>query len=299
MNPSRGADVVLSVIILNYNSGSMLVDCLDSLLSQTYDFALEVIIPDNGSSDDSLERARRKWGEQIRIRLNSKNGGFAWGNNQAIPEARGRYIAVLNPDTIIRQGAFQQLVAFMDEHPRAGFCGPKVLNKDGTFQLSAKRSIPTPFDAICRALLLSKLFPKSRLFARYNITYLDPDEMRIVDASTGCCMVARREMLDEIGLLDEGYFIYCEDVDWFLRAKKAGWEVWYVASAVIEHHHAHTASFRKQQAVIDFHQSMIRFHRKHFAADYPAIVNALIYAGVWLRMRLMILYRSLLGGWDR
>jgi GT2 family glycosyltransferase len=298
MTESTASEVTLSIIILNYNSGNMLVDCLDSIFADEYPFPIEVIVPDNASTDNSLRHAEEKWGHRIRVRDNGRNGGFAWGNNLAIREARGKYICALNPDTIIHQGAFPTLVAFMEEHPKVGFCGPKVLNKDGTFQLSAKRSIPTPFDAISRALLLSRLFPQSRTLARYNTTYFDPDETRIVDASTGCCMLARKEMLDEIGLLDESYFIYCEDVDWFLRAKRAGWEVWYIASAVIEHHHAYTAAFRKKQAVIDFHASMLHFYRKHYAADYPGWFNVLIYTGVWARKHLLITYRSLVGNWD-
>lgn len=291
--------ILLSIVILNHNSGTMLRDCLDSLFAEEYPFRIEVLIPDNASTDDSLTLAQSKWGKRIRVIHNGRNGGFAWGNNLAIREAKGKYVCALNPDTIIHAGAFPTLIRFMEEHPRAGFVGPKVLNRDGTFQLSAKRMVPTPFDAISRALLLSKLFPSSPTFARYNITHLSPDETRQVDASTGCCMLARSEMLTEIGLLDEGYFIYCEDVDWFVRAKNAGWEVWYVADAVIEHHHAHTAAFRRKQAVIDFHQSMLRFYRKHYAEKYPAFFNGFIYAGVKARMYLMIGKKTLLGGWDK
>lgn len=287
--------VKLSVIILNHNSGRMLVDCLDSLFADDLPVPHEVIVPDNASTDDSLRLAEAKWGTRIQLLHNGANRGFSWGNNLGIRAASGELICLLNPDTIIHRGAFRELVAFMDAHPRTACIGPKVLNSDGSFQLSAKRSIPSPFDAISRALGLSKLFPNSPRFARYNVTYLDPDTTNQVDASTGCCMLLRREALEAIGPLDDGYFIYCEDVDWFLRAKRAGWQVWYVASAVIEHHHAYSEKFRKRRAVTDFHHSMIRFHRKHFAQDYPTVVNWLIYAGVLTRMQLMIAYKSLKG----
>jgi GT2 family glycosyltransferase len=287
------APVRLSIIILNHNSGTMLRDCLDSLFADELPADTEVIVPDNASTDASLGLAVRKWGSRIRVIHNGDNRGFAWGNNRGLEVSSGEYVCLLNPDTIIRRGAFGDLVSFMDSHPRAGIVGPKVLNKDGSFQLSAKRSIPSPFDAISRALLLSKLFPRSRRFARYNVTYLDPDTTQKVDACTGCCMLARRKMIDSIGSLDEGYFIYCEDVDWFVRAKKAGWEVWYVASAVIEHHHAYSESFRRYAAVRNFHDSMIRFHRKHFAADYPALFNAGIYAAVRARMFLIMGLKTL------
>lgn len=287
--------IKLSIVILNHNSGRMLVDCLDSLFADELPFTHEVIVPDNASSDDSLVQASKKWGERIRVLHNGDNRGFSWGNNRGVAVARGEYLCLLNPDTIIHRGAFPTLVEFMDAHPRAGCIGPKVLNSDGTFQLSAKRSIPSPFDAISRALLLSRIFPNSKRFARYNITFLDPDTTQQVDASTGCCMLMRREALDQVGLLDEGYFIYCEDVDWFLRAKHSGWEVWYVASAVIEHHHAYSERFRKRRAVQDFHRSMIRFYRKHYAERYPSVFNGFIYAAVLARMQLMIAYKSLRG----
>jgi GT2 family glycosyltransferase len=285
----------LSVIILNHNSGSMLVDCLDSLFADPVNFLMEVIVPDNASTDDSVDRAVANWGGRIRVLHNGGNHGFAWGNNRGIAEAGGEFVCLLNPDTIMHRGAFQTLVDFMRHHPRCGFAGPKVLNRDGSFQLSAKRSIPSPFDAISRAVGLSKLFPHSHRLARYNVTYLDPDETQPVDACTGCCMLARRAMLDEIGLLDEGYFIYCEDVDWFIRAKQAGWEVWYVAGAVIEHHHAYSTAFRKKAAVVDFHNSMTRLYRKHYAAHYPVLFNTFIYSAVWARMHLMVGYKSLRG----
>lgn len=287
----------LSVVILNHNSGSMLVECLDTLFADDLPEEVEVIVPDNASSDDSLERAERKWGPRIRVLHNGGNRGFSWGNNKGLAVASGEYVCLLNPDTLIRRGTFRTLLAFMRAHPRAACCGPKVLNRDGTFQLSAKRSIPSPFDAISRALLLSRLFPRSPRFARYNVTYLDPDATRQVDASTGCCMLVRRAALEQVGPFDEEYFIYCEDVDWFLRAQQAGWEVWYVAEAVIEHHHAYSARFRKRKAVEDFHHSMIRFYRKHYAARYPAAFNALILAAVRVRMLMMIGYRAV-RGWD-
>jgi GT2 family glycosyltransferase len=296
MNGDCPHGVKLSIVILNHNSGSMLRDCLDSLFADDLPELHEVIVPDNASTDASLDLAIERWGDRIRVLHNGANRGFAWGNNLGIAECRGEYICLLNPDTIIHSGAFGKLVAFLDEHPRVGFVGPKVLNKDGSFQLSAMRSIPTPFDAISRALLLNKLFPNSERFARYNPTYLDRDKTQPIDASTGCCMMVRREVIDQIGTLDEGYFIYCEDVDWYVRAKKAGWEVWYVADAVIEHHHAYSERFRKYRAVKDFHDSMIRFHRKHHASEYPGFFNVGIYAAVRVRM-IMLMALKTLKGW--
>jgi N-acetylglucosaminyl-diphospho-decaprenol L-rhamnosyltransferase len=285
----------LSVIILNHNSGDFLRTCLDSIFAQPPPFPIEVIIPDNASNDSSIERAAQAWGGRIRILENGANRGFAWGNNRGIDAARGEYLCLLNPDTVVRPGALTALAGFLDANPRAGFVGPMVLDREGAPQRSAKRSIPTPFDAICRALLLSRLFPRSRRFARYEATYLDDDQSQRVEACDGCCMTVRRSVIDQIGKLDEGYFIYCEDVDWFMRAKWAGWEVWYHPQAVIEHHGAHTRTFRRYQTVRNFHDSMIRFHRKFYARQYPPAVNALIYGAVRTRMYLIMGWRTLTG----
>lgn len=292
---SSDESVKLSIIILNHNSGQYLADCLSSLFDDTIPFCYEVVIPDNASTDDSLDQAIERWGNRVRVIRNAKNGGFAYGNNIGIAQSRGEYICLLNPDTIIHQGTFNELIHFLDERPHVGFVGPKVLNKNGTFQLSARRSIPSPFDAIARALLLSKIFPNSTLFARYNRTYTDPDVTQQVDASSGCCIVARRSMLDQIGLLDERFFIYCEDVDWFLRAKKAGWEVYYVATAVIEHDHAYSERFRRHRAVMDFHHSMIYLYRKHYAQTYPLVFNWFIYSMVYARMGFLVCVKTLKG----
>jgi GT2 family glycosyltransferase len=285
----------LSVVILNHNSGSMLVECIDSLFADDLPFEFEVIVPDNVSTDDSLALAEQKWGERIQIIPTGANRGFSWGNNIGIRASKGEFVCLLNPDTIVHSGCFKTLIEFMDSHPKAACSGPKVYNSDGSHQLSAKRMIPSPWDAVSRALLLSKIFPKSKLMARYNVTYLDPEATQHVDASAGCCMLLRRQVLDEIGLFDDGYFIYCEDVDWFMRAKKAGWEVWYVSDAVIEHHHAYSAKFRKRRAVRDFHDSMIRFYRKHYAEEYPKLLNGLMYLGVRARMYLIMCTRTITG----
>lgn len=286
-------NIKLSIVILNHNSGRMLLDCLNSFMSEEFPFTTEVIIPDNNSTDNSIMLAEQKWCGRIKVIQNHANKGFSWGNNIGIRQSTGEYICLLNPDTIVRKNALNILVSFMDKHPQAGIIGPKVLNSDGSFQLSAKRSIPDPFDAISRALLISKLFPNSKRFSRYNLTYLDDSISQMVDASTGCCMFTRREFIEQTGLLDENFFIYCEDVDWFLRAKNAGWEVWYVADAVIEHHHAYSESFRKHKAVRDFHNSMIYFYRKHYAEKYPAVFNYLIYSAVYFRMYSMMIVKSL------
>jgi len=194
--------VKLSIVILNYNSGELLCRCLDSVFAYPPQDSFEVIVPDNASSDQSLKLAVQRWGDRIQVIENRSNGGFSWGNNRGIARATGEYVCLLNPDTVVYPGALARLTEFMDANPRVACCGPKVFNSDGSFQLSAMRSIPTPFDAMSRALGLSRAFPQSRALARYNMTYRDTSHTQQVDATTGCCMMLRRSALDEVGPLD-------------------------------------------------------------------------------------------------
>jgi len=285
----------LSIIILNHNSGDLLKSCIESVFADDIPFSFEVIIPDNASTDNSLEKVKEQWGSRLHIINNPRNAGFAYGSNIGIQFASGEYICLLNPDIIVHKGTFKNLIEFMDAHPQVGFAGPKVMNSDGTIQLSARRSIPSPFDAISRALLLSKLFPKSKTFAKYNLTYSDPNMNQQVDASTGCCIFGRRSMIDSIGLLDEKFFLYCEDVDWFLRAKNAGWQTYYVATASIDHLHSYSEQFRKYRSVADFHHSMIYFYKKHYAEKYLPVFNWFIYSMVYTRMLAIMIIKTFKG----
>lgn len=285
----------LSLVLLNYNSGPLLRACLDSIFAGELPADTEILIPDNASSDDSLALATEKWGDRIRVLPTGANLGFAGGNNVGIRASRGEYLCLLNPDTVVRPGALACLLRFMDEHPRAAFAGPKVLNLDGTLQASAKSAIATPADFFCRMLLLGRLFPRSQRLAHYRLAYPDAEATQQVEASAGCCIFARRAALEEIGLLDEGYFMYWEEVDWFLRARAAGWEVWYVPTAVIEHHERYGERFRRWRSVRDFHRSMARFYGKHFAPGFWAPVNWAVYAAIRLRSLLIGVARTLKG----
>ncbi len=283
----------LSLVILNYNSGPLLRACLDSIFAEELPADTEVLIPDNASSDDSLARATEKWGDRVRVLPTGANLGFAGGNNVGIRASRGEYVCLLNPDIVVRPGALDALLSFMEGHPRAAFAGPKVLNLDGTLQASARSAMATPFDFLCRTLLLDRVFPRNKRLCNYRLAYPDPEATQQVDASAGCCIFARRAALEEIGLLDEGYFMYWEEVDWFLRARAAGWEVWYVPKAVIEHHERYGERFRRWRSVRDFHRSMARFYRKHFAPRFWAPVNWAIYGVIKLRMVLILVARTL------
>jgi GT2 family glycosyltransferase len=286
----------LSVVVLTYEAGELLLRCLESVFASQVPFAWEVILVDNRSTDGSVERVVERFGDRLaEVVRNPRNGGFAYGHNAGLRLSRGEYVCLLNPDTTVRPDALAALVAFLDANPGVGFAGPRVLNPDGTDQRSAMRMIPSPADAAARALMLSRLFPKSRRLARFHAAGLDPAQPHRVEACTGCCMVARRAMLEGIGPLDERFFLYCEDVDWFLRARAAGWSVHYRPEAVIEHRNAYSRRRRRFRAVFDAHWSMILFHEKHFARGYPAPVNAALYGGVLARMGLLMAHGAVTG----
>lgn len=288
--------VKLSVIVLTYESGDLLIRCLESVFASVLSFAWEVILVDNRSTDGSVEQAVERFGARLtQVLRNPRNGGFAYGHNIGMRASRGEYVCLLNPDTVVRPEALAALVGFLDTHPKAGFVGPRVLNSDGTDQRSAMRMIPTPADAASRALMLSRLFPHSVRFARFHAAGLDPEAPHQVEACTGCCLMARRAMIDRIGLLDERFFLYCEDVDWFLRARDAGFTVHYLPGAIIEHLNAYSRRIRRFRTVFDAHWSMILFHEKHFARRYPGPLNFALYGGVLARMGLLMVHGAATG----
>jgi GT2 family glycosyltransferase len=214
---------------------------------------------------------------------NKENVGFAKANNQAIAKCSGDYILLLNPDTLILQNAIEKMLDFMDGNPTVGVCGCKVLNEDRTLQLGCRRSIPTPGSAFFRLTGLSKLFPNSKIAAKYNLTYLDPDGPHQVDAVSGAFLMIRRKVVDVIGLLDERFFMYGEEMDWCLRVKKTGWTVMYYPSAEIIHYKGECSKFNHRKASFEFYRSMYLFHKKHFAENYNPFTNIIIYTGILLK----------------
>ena len=282
---------MLSIIIVNYNAGKLLERCLSSVYAQTKQIPFDVWVVDNHSTDTSVPMMRQSF-PQVNLIENKKNVGFAKANNQAITKCTGDYILLLNPDTLVLQNAIEKVVDFMDANPTVGICGCKVLNEDRTLQLACRRSIPTPEVAFFRLTGLSKLFPKSKIMAKYNLTYLDPDSPHQVDAVSGAFLMIRKKVIDSIGLLDERFFMYGEELDWCLRTKKAGWPVMYYPNAEIIHYKGECSKFNHRKAALEFYRSMYLFHKKHFAGDCNPIINFIIYTGIFLKV--LISWRSFL-----
>ena len=278
----------LSICIVTLNAGSYLRDCLNSLRENTRQTSYEVIVVDNGSTDGTAELLAGEFPE-VRLIQNAENLGYTHPMNQALRAGRGHCLVQLNADTLVHPGAFDTLLAFMEEHPEVGICGPKVLNRDGSLQQQCRRSAARPWDVITYFSGLWKLFPRSPLFGRYLLTYLDEDETNPVEAVSGSCMLIRREVIDAIGWLDEAFFAYQEDTDFCFRARQAGWKVFYVPQARITHFGGQGGSgHQPYRAIYHWHRSYLIYYRKHLARDYFFLVNWLMYAGMALKLGLAL-----------
>jgi hypothetical protein len=251
--------------------------------AETKKIHFDVWVVDNNSIDASVPMIQQNF-PYVHLIENKENVGFAKANNQAIAKCNGNYVLLLNPDTLILNNAIEQVIDFMDENPTIGICGCKVLNEDRTLQLACRRSIPTPRVAFFRLTGLSRLFPKSKIMARYNLTYLNPDESHEVDAVSGAFLMIRKNTVEDIGSLDERFFMYGEELDWCVRTKKIGWKVMYYPRAEIIHYKGECSKFNHRKAAIEFYRSMYLFHKKHFAVDCNPIINFVIYTGIFLKV---------------
>jgi GT2 family glycosyltransferase len=274
--------MTLSIVIVNYNTEKLLRSCLESVYAGANGTPLDIWVVDNNSRDSSVTMLKSLF-PMVKVIENPSNVGFSRANNLVISQSRSDYILLLNPDTLILGEAIERMVKFMKEHPEVGIAGCKVLNRDGTLQPACRRSIPTPEVAFYRLTGLSKLFPQSRVMAKYNMTYESPDQMHEVDAVSGAFLMIRREVVDEIGLLDERFFMYGEELDWCLRTKRAGWSIMYCPEAQIIHYKGESTKYNSRKAAIEFYRAMYLFHRKHFAKNHSALTNLLIYVGIGVK----------------
>ncbi len=272
----------VAVIIVNYNVRDLLDRALRSLHETAGTLINEIWVVDNASTDDTADFLAQRW-PNVNLVVNKENRGYSQANNQGIKKSQSDYILVLNPDTEVQRGALQELVEFMDSRPQAGVCGPKIISPQGYFRPECRRGFPTPLAAFSRLFGLATLFPRSRVFGKYHLTYLEPDYEAQVDALSGACMMVRRKATENVGYFDEDYFLYGEDIDWCWRMKKAGWEVWYIPRASIIH--IKGASMRRSSGRSDwfFFDAMRIFVRKHLRDKYPPPLLWLLDTGIRLR----------------
>lgn len=284
--------MLLSVVLINHNTHDYLKACLASMVRQMQPgTGIEVILVDNGSTDGSVEMVRRDFPE-VRLFPQSENLGFTKANNIGLREACGRYRLVLNSDTEIIGDALEVMCRYMDEHPDVGALGAQLLNPDGTIQLSCRKfpSFRTAF--FHRYSLLTRLFPRNPYSAEYLMTDVGHDQTREVDWVSGACLLVRDTVCEQIGLLDEGFFIYAEDVDWCYRMKQAGWKVVYYPDAKVMHHIGRATRKIAYRMTLERHKSMWRFYKKHYSRGI-ALVDAATYAGIFLRCGVMLMRNTL------
>jgi len=280
--------VELSIVLVTHQARSVLSDCLRSIAANPPTAEYELFVVDNASRDGTLEMLAAEF-PTVDVTANEANLGFARANNQAIRRTRGDYILLLNNDSRLLAGAFDALLGFMRNHPRTGICGPKVLNADGTMQKQCRRSFALPWDLFCYFMGLAALFPCSPFFARYLMTYKGEDETHEADAVSGACMLIRRDVIDQIGLLDERFFAYQEDTDYCFRAREAGWATYYVPSAQVVHlgglGGSRVAPYR---SIYEWHRSYYLYYGKNLAQRYFFLFNWLYYLGMAAKLLLSL-----------
>ncbi len=273
----------LSIIIVNYNVKEFLQNLIYSIKKAACNISNEIIIVDNHSEDGSVEFIKEKFLQMGGIKLiaNKENLGFSKANNIGLSEAKGKYLLLLNPDAVVSEDTFTKMVDFFESNPHAGLAGCKILNPDGTLQLACRRSFPGPWTAFCKVTGLSSLFPNSRLFARYNLTYLNENETYEVDAVSGSFMMMTREAFEKVGCLDEEFFMYGEDLDLCYRIQKTGLKVYYVHSTQIIHYKGESTRRSSLDETKYFYNAMHLFVKKHLSSSF--LVEIILRAAIWFR----------------
>lgn len=276
----------LSVVIVSWNTRADLERALAAVASAQCPLEIETIVVDNASTDGSASMVERKFPWVRRI-TNARNVGFAGANNQGLRAARGEFVLLLNPDTRVEPCAFSTLVDFMRAHPDAAACGPRLLNPDGSLQLSCRR-FPRLITGLFRKAPLGRLLPDNPFNREYLMSEWDHDQVREVDWVSGAALCLRRSVANHVGPLDDGYFMYCEDVDWCYRARQAGYAIYYVPQAAITHAIGRSSDQQPLRMVFEFHRSMRRFYRKHYAPKWPLGLRWFPSLGIRLRMLVVL-----------
>ena len=269
----------LSVVIVSYNVRDLLEGCLDSVKAAAEGIEVETFVVDNASHDGSPSMVHGRH-PGVRLIALEENIGFSGANNLALRRAGGRYVLLLNPDTVLDPDVFTKMTAYMDAHPDVGMVSCKLVTGEGGLDLACRRSFPSLWDGFCRASGLSARFPGSRLFARYNLTYLDEDETHDVEAVNGAFMFVRREALESVGLLDEDYFMYVEDLDWCFRFREAGWRVVYHPKARCLHLKGQSGKQKPRAMIRALFDSTALFYRKHYFPRINLLHQVLLLAGI-------------------
>ncbi len=282
----------LSIVIVNYNVRYFLEQCLKSVYKALDGIDAEVFVVDNNSADSSVEMVRASF-PGVKLIVNEDNPGFSKANNQAIRKAQGEYILLLNPDTVVEEQTFQRSLEFMDAHPKAGGLGIKMIDGRGNYLPESKRGLPTPWVAFYKIFGLSALFPRSKRFAKYYLGHLSEDENQEVEVLAGAYMLMRKKVLDEVGLLDEDFFMYGEDIDLSYRILKGGYQNYYLADSTIIHYKGESTKKGSLNYVRVFYRAMVIFTEKHFNSRFARLYSLFINLAIYFRAAMALISRAL------
>ena len=268
----------LSVVIVNYQTFELTKNTINSILEYDYPFSLEIFVVDNASSDDSLARLKDYFKGNVKFIASEENNGFAAGNNQALRQVGGKYQLLLNSDTIVWENTLKDIYDYMERNEDVGACGCRVLLENGELDKACKRSFPNVKNSFFRLFHI----PTNSKDDNYNLTDLPDDEVYEINCLTGAFMFIRKAALDEIGLLDETFFMYGEDIDLCYRIKKAGWKIIYYGESKITHLKGASSKKQKSKLIYEFYRAMYIYYKKHHAKESVFIVNWVVYVGIAL-----------------
>jgi GT2 family glycosyltransferase len=283
---------ILSIIIVNYNTKDLLKNTVNSVLEGKKGIHIEIIVVDNNSSDDSVLMIEQEY-PMVKVIQNDKNLGFPKANNIGIKQSTGRYVLLLNSDTEVIGDCLEKCINYLDNHMDVGVLGPKLLLANGELDHACKRGFPTPEASFWYILKMYKLFPGNKHFGRYNMSYLPYDEINEVDSLTGAFMMLKREVIEQVGLLDEQFFMYGEDLDWCLRIKEAGWRVIYYPETATIHYKGGSSRKKRYKTIYEFHRAMYLFYNKHYIKKYVFFITWMVYIGIVIKLVLEMLLNLL------
>ncbi|EYE87925.1 glycosyl transferase family 2 [Fervidicella metallireducens AeB] len=273
----------ISIIIVNYKTKDLTKQTIKSVMDTTHNVQYEIILVDNASGDGSLEAIMEEYND-IAFIANTENVGFSKANNKAIKKSRGKYILLLNSDTKILDGCIEKCFKYMEEHEEIGALGPKIYLMNGELDHACKRGFPTPSASLCYMLKLDRIFAGKKKFGKYKMSYLPDDEINEVDSLTGAFMMVRKDVIEKVGMLDENFFMYGEDLDWCYRIKEAGYKVVYYPEAQMIHYKGQSSKKKRLKTIYEFHRAMYLFYNKHYYKKYSFVVTLLVYMGISIKL---------------
>ena len=268
----------LSVVIVNYGTFELTKNTVNSILEYSYPFNIEIIVVDNASVDDSLSKLKEFFKDKVKFIESKSNNGFAAGNNQALRIVDSKYVLLLNSDTVVWQNTLENIYNFMENNPDVGACGCQVLLEDNTLDKACKRSFPNVKNSFFRLFNI----PTKSKDDNYNLDDLDDDGIYEIDCLTGAFIFTRKEVLDRIGLLDETFFMYGEDIDFCYRIKEAGWKIIYYGKDKITHFKGASSKKQRPKLIYEFYRAMYIYYKKHHSRESNFLVNIIVYLGIFL-----------------